>query len=164
MKCAYCNKNLPKSYPAIKVTVGKSNRYVCTKEHEALFLEQKEHTDSIWKIINEILGHDVVNTLMLKEVNPVIEAVGAKRLHGYLRDNRVEIERSMSRKTFVNDFAKMRYLSAIIKHSINQYKAIAKPERILDIPMEENKVVKYKRPERKKSLAELLEEAGNDQS
>lgn len=107
--------------------------------------------DTILKLIEEIIGITYGDTLS-KE----IPTWGDRdRVISYLIDNKDTLENIMGRKQFTSEYAKVRYLSAVIKNGIKTY--IMPPPIIIKQTDNEFYESKYKPKKRRKCLSEMIE-------
>ena len=124
-KCKICGTELD-SKTAYKITVGKINRYFCSKEEydaEAKRKEkEKEDKDKVYRLICDILGEkEVLNTALWKEKTIWNKAFSDEIIAKYLAENRDYLTSAVS-KLSGTEYAKIRYVSAVLKNSLRDWK------------------------------------------
>ena len=172
-KCRYCQEGLL-TQNAFKVTDKKKNAYFCNEEHYKLFLERvrqketveneekakrKSDKDKAYKLICEIIGRkEVINTILWKEWAIWNKVVSNETLGWYLEENKNYLI-SVVTKVEDNEFKRIRYLSAILKNRLGDYKPNIQEARIVQFPIiqEEHYETKFK-PKTRKGLADLEED------
>ena len=154
VKCKGCGKQIDKN-AAYKVTKGKVNNYYCSETEYNCILSEKfsiqKDKDDTYTLIEEIIGK-TTNTILFKEVKIWLTVAGYKVIIAYLTDNKTYISSVIQSKNFTNEYAMIRYFSAIVKNNIGNYKP-SKPEPIkkADVEIYETK---FKPIVRRKCLAD----------
>lgn len=149
VKCRKCGKEIDRII-AYKVVVGKSNHYFCSKAEYDEMEKSKQKKADVYELINEIFGYKVINKALFKEIGEILEANSIDILLGYLTANKGMLSSKLN-KDFSSEFARIRYFSAIIKNSINDYRTRLKrqnePVKATDFEMLETNY--SARPKRK---------------
>ena len=146
VKCRACGKK-------IDITTafrGSPKMYYCSEQE---FRTEKAFMDMVYEFIGQ-----TKNTALYKE----IQSWGNhSKVLSYMQENRAKIEQSMA-KSFVSEYAKIRYFSAIIKNSIADY--IPSQPEIEHRVSDEIYDCKYKPKERRKCLKDFYNElVGEDE-
>ena len=128
-KCKICGTELD-SKTAYKITVGKINRYFCSKEEydaEAKRKEkEKEDKDKVYRLICDILGEkEIISTSLFKEWAVWNKVANNEKIGYYLEENQEYLSSVIGRLTS-SEFAKIRYLSTIIRDKIKGF--VPKPK------------------------------------
>lgn len=124
-KCKICGTELD-SKTAYKITVGKINRYFCSKEEydaEAKRKEkEKEDKDKVYRLICDILGEkEVLNTALWKEKAIWNKVFSDEIIAKYLAEQKDYLTSAVS-KLSGTEYAKIRYVSAVLKNSLRDFK------------------------------------------
>lgn len=123
-KCKICG-NVLDSKTAYKITVGKTNKYYCSKEEYNAETQkkekEKEDKDAVYDAACEILGYQVKNTAFFKEWNEWLALKSNEIIAKYLQENRDYLTGAISRLSS-GEYAKIRYLSTILKNSLVDFK------------------------------------------
>lgn len=160
-KCKICGREL-NTKEAYKITVGKINRYFCSKEEydaEAKRKEkEKEDKDKVYRLICDILGEkEVLNTALWKEKALWNKAFSDEIIAKYLAEQKDYLTSAVS-KLSGTEYAKIRYVSAVLKNSLRDFKpkveVVEKPRVVVT---EEHYETKYKSKTRM-ALEDLEEE------
>lgn len=159
-KCKYCGKSIDTNN-AYKIVIGKINRYYCNEEEYNIVYKAQQIKDDTYNLIYEIFGRKITNTILYKEINELALVYSFEKIEVYLSKNKEYLSNIMQNKTFQNEYAQIRYFSAILKNSLTDFK-YEKNEKInknieIDMPS-----YKFKRKTSKKSLAEYEQEVGEE--
>jgi hypothetical protein len=124
-KCKICGTEL-NSKTAYKITVGKINKYFCSKEEydaEANRKQkEKEDKDKVYYLICDILGEkEVLNTALWKEKAIWNKAFSDEIISKYLAEQKDYLTSAVS-KLSGTEYAKIRYVSAVLKNSLRDFK------------------------------------------
>ena len=159
-KCKYCGKNIDTKV-AYKVAIGKVNRYFCNEEEYNIVHEMQRVKDDTYNLVYEIFGRKVTNTILYKETNEVSLVYSYKKIKLYLEQNMTYLSNLMQNKSFKNEYAQIRYFSAILKNSLTdfEYEKKVKSNKVVEIDMPE---YTFKRKPSKRSLVEYEEEVGDE--
>lgn len=130
-KCKICGKVLDTS-EAFKVA-GKPNRYYCS---ESEFLAEEEHKkkaaedkDKVYRLICDIMGEqEIISTALYKEWAIWNKVADNAKLACYLEENQAMLTASIARLTST-EYAKIRYISTIIRDKIKTFKPKPKTEQ-----------------------------------
>lgn len=149
-KCRICGKKL-NTETAYKVVIKNKNRYYCSQEEYDMYIENQKRTAELKQNIKDILCYifnmpAIVNTLIYKEWQEWNQIATDQIIFDYLEENKIFLQDKVS-QTSPTEYAKIKYLSAILKNSLNDYqKDEPRPERkIKDVTIEEY-VAKYLDP------------------
>ena len=131
VKCRICGKSIDRLL-AYKIETNSGNKYYCSiDEYEAE--ENKKNKASaekamVYKLICDILGEDeIVNTILFKEWQIWLKVADNEKIAKYLEENKYYLTTVISRLNS-SEFARIRYLSAIIKDKIKGF--VPKPQTI----------------------------------
>ena len=165
-KCRICGESLD-TMTAYKVITYDTNdksktAYYCSKEEYQKDEEEKRKSldakDKAYKLICEIIGREkIINTVLWKEWKEWSNAFSNEIIALYLEENKEYLMATISRLED-KEFNRIRYLSAILKNSLGDFKpkVIVKQQKVLvdetfyeTIPTAQNK---------RRSLADLEDE------
>ena len=139
-KCKICGADLD-TKTAFKMTdKNGKNKYFCSQsEFEAEEARKKkvaEDKDRVYRLICDIMGEkEIINTILFKEWQEWLKVSDNAKIGDYLAENE-EYLTSMISKLRSSEFAKIRYLSTIIRDKIKAYKPklkIEQHEKTIDI-------------------------------
>ena len=132
-KCKICGSALDTN-TAYKVTdKNGKNKYFCSAlEFEAEEERKKkvaEDKDRVYRLICDIMGEkEIISTALFKEWQVWLKVADNAKIGDYLEENE-EYLTSMISKLRSSEFAKIRYLSTIIRDKIKAYKPKPKIEQ-----------------------------------
>lgn len=160
-KCKYCNKNYKSAAGLVSRTKGNGKMYFCNEEHfEAYQLEDFARLE-LDTNINDIFGHEVINSLMKKELKELTSKYPVSKVNSYVEENKAWLTSTIQSKDFKSEGQAIKYFMAIITNHIYDYTQEQKREPLPDknisdliLDFGEYKHVTKK----KKSLSEVLEE------
>lgn len=124
-KCKICGSTLDTN-TAYKVTdKNNKNRYFCSQsEFEAEETRKKkaaEDKDRVYRLICDILGEqEIINTILFKEWQIWLKVADNEKIGYYLEENKDYLTSAIARLNS-SEFARIRYLSAIIKDKIKGF-------------------------------------------
>ncbi|MBL4951066.1 hypothetical protein JK635_02275 [Neobacillus sp. YIM B02564] len=121
VKCKGCGNKIDRDI-AYKVIIKGKNKYYCNKqEYEAIKIE-KESKNKVINLSFELIGK-TTNTALFKELQEIANIHTYTKLLKYLEENMVKIDAAICNNIpFVNEYAKIRYYSTIIKNEIGDFK------------------------------------------
>lgn len=130
VNCKCCGNKIERE-SAYKVMTDKGNKYYCSKaEYEAM---QKEKTDkdAIYTEIVDIFGYKIQNSALFKEWKCWNELASNEKILSYIQENKDYIKGAVG-KLNSTEYAQIRYVSAILKNSLVDYKVGSRkePEKI----------------------------------
>ena len=137
--CQICRKKIERD-TAHKIVVNGRNKYYCsTSEFEKEELRKKkieEDKDKVYYLICDIMGEkEILNTILWKEKSEWNKAFSDEIIAKYLEENKERLT-SMIARLSTNEFAKIRYLSTILRNSLRDYKsknvAVERPKVAID--------------------------------
>lgn len=120
---------------------------------------KKQMKDNTYNLIYEIFGYKVTHTTLYKEIGELSNTYKYENILDYLEENKSYLKSAMN-KRFVNEYAKIRYFTAILKNSLVDFQRNVPEIKTLfeaDIPKSN-----YKQRKRKKTIAEYEAEAGEE--
>lgn len=163
-KCRICKKSLNTKDAYCVITNDKKAFYCSQEEFEtdkAKKVKEKSDKDKVYRLVCDILGYnEIVNTTLFKEWNTWNKIASNEVIAQYLEENKEYLTGAIDRLDKIQ-YNRIRYLSAILKNKLSDYKPKVKEEKRnsepkIDINMDEmmyeiHNVNKNKR----KSLADL---------
>lgn len=139
-KCKICGTELD-SKTAYKVTDknGKNKYYCSASEFEAEEERKKkaqEDKDRVYRLICDIMGEkEIISTALFKEWQVWLKVADNAKIGDYLAENRDYLSSVIARLQN-SEYARIRYLSAIIRDKIKAFKprveVAEKPKIIVD--------------------------------
>lgn len=170
-KCQICGKTLETStaYKIIKTTPKKvRNIYYCTEKEYQDWIDDIEEKNLTYRLIYNIFGREVVNTILYKEVSALAKIYTFGTIHNYLEEN-YEFLSKIMQKDFENEYSKIRYFAAILKNNLYDFQKknigeqsieVEHLEKTIDTPIDIHNV-KFKRKNRRRTLEDFEKEVGD---
>lgn len=158
--CQICKSKIERD-TAYKRVVGKANKYYCSEQEWQTEEDKKkkaaEDKDKVYRLICDILGEkEVLNTALWKEKTIWNKAFSDEIIAKYLEENKDYLTSAVS-KLSGTEYAKIRYVSAVLKNSLRDFKpkveVVEKPRVVVT---EEHYETKYK-PKARMALEDLEE-------
>lgn len=123
-KCRICGKALDTS-EAFRVD-GKPVKYFCSESEWKADEERKrkaaEDKYKVYRLICDIMGEkEIINSALWKEVQAWNQVANNEKIAQYLDTNKDYLT-SAIRRLSSSEYARIRYLSAIVKNSISDFK------------------------------------------
>lgn len=162
-KCRICGAQLDTAI-AYKVVVKGVNKYFCSeteyRNEETKKQQAIENKNNTYSLMCDILGvNDIVNTSLWKEYNEWLKIADASKINDYLGANKDYLIKVTSRLDN-NQFARIRYISAILKNSLADFKPkkieVITPKLDIDITMYDMSPSPTRK--RRRALSELEDE------
>ena len=124
-KCRICGETLDTNV-AYKVVTNGKNAYYCSQEEFEADTKKKEKAaadkDMVYKLICEIINREkIINTALWKEWKIWNDVATDEIIGRYLTDNKAYLVGAVARLDNV-EFNRIRYLSAILKNSLGDFK------------------------------------------
>ena len=125
---------------AYKVVVNNKNQYYCSQiEYEQDLARKKkaaEDKDKVYYLICDIMGEkEIISTALYKEWNVWLKVADNEKIAHYLEENKAYLSSVIARLSS-SEYAKIRYLSTIIRDKIKGFKATVeaaeKPKVVID--------------------------------
>ena len=110
---------------AYKVVVNNKNQYYCSQEEYKKDLERKkkaaEDKDRVYRLVCDIMCEkDIINTALYKEWQVWNKVANNEKIAKYLEENEEYLTSVMTRLGS-SEYARIRYLSAIIRDKIKGF-------------------------------------------
>jgi hypothetical protein len=140
-KCKICGSNLD-TKEAYKVTdKNGKNKYFCNQSEFEAEEERKkkaaEDKDRVYRLVCDILGEkEIINTILYKEWAVWNKVADNEKIGNYLEENRDYLTSVIARLQS-SEFARIRYLSVIIKDKIKGFVPRVKVEEVSQITEEQ---------------------------
>ena len=131
-KCRYCKANLSTN-TAYQVIENKKTAYFCNQEHYENYIAMIErknkekdklsvNRDKAYRLICEIIGRkQIINTVLWKEWAIWNKVATDETIGQYLKENQAYLSSVIAKLEDV-EFKRIRYLSAILKNELGDYK------------------------------------------
>ena len=145
--CQICRKKIERD-TAYKRVVGKANKYYCSEQEWQTEENKKkkaaEDKDKIYHLICDIMGErEIINTALWKEWQVWNKVADNEKIAKYLEENKEHLASVIARLQS-SEYARIRYLSAIIRDKIKAFvprvEVVEKPK----VVVEEQYETKYK--------------------
>lgn len=152
-KCRICGEPLDTNV-AYKVVTNGRNAYYCSKAEFEIDTKKKEKAaadkDTVYKLICEIINREkIINTALWKEWKVWNDVATDEVICQYLTDNKTYLVSAISRLDNV-EFNRIRYLSAILKNSLGDFKPkVVVKEIVTPKIQDEHYETKFKLKQRK---------------
>lgn len=160
-KCRICGRQFDTN-TAYKITdKNGKNKYFCSQTEyeaeEARKKKAKEDKDKVYRLICDIMGEkEIISTALYKEWTVWNKVADNEKIGKYLEENRDYLSSVIGRLTS-SEFARIRYLSTIIKDRIKEFVPRVKVEEPKISVIEEHYETKYK-PKTRQALEDFEEE------
>lgn len=130
VKCKCCGNKIERE-SAYKVMTDKGNKYYCSKAEYEAMQKEKADKDAIYTEIVDIFGYKIQNSALFKEWKCWNELASNEKILSYIQENKDYIKGSVG-KLNSTEYARIRYMSAILKNSLVDYKVEPRkePEKI----------------------------------
>ena len=130
VKCKCCGNKI-ECESAYKVMTDKGNKYYCSKAEYEAMQKEKADKDAIYTEIVDIFGYKIQNSALFKEWKCWNELASNEKILSYIQENKDYIKGSVG-KLNSTEYARIRYVSAILKNSLVDYKVEPRkePEKI----------------------------------
>ena len=124
-KCRICGEPLDTSM-AYKVVTNGKNAYYCSKEEFETDAKKKEKSaadkDGVYRLVCEIIERkEITNTALFAEWKVWNKVADNEKIRQYLEENKAYLCGVVS-KLENKEFNRIRYLSAILKNSLGDFK------------------------------------------
>lgn len=122
--CQICKNKIERD-TAYKRVVGKANKYYCSEQEWQAEEDKKkkaaEDKDRVYRLICDILGEqEIINTILFKEWQVWLKVADNEKIGNYLEENKEYLSSVIARLNS-SEFARIRYLSTIIKNKIKGF-------------------------------------------
>lgn len=166
VKCRYCGERVEKE-DAYKDP--NKNSYYCSEEHYLATMKNREDLqkekeekrqkkiDPVYEEVADIFGYRIQNSQLFKEMKLWRSICDDEKILAYLQEHNGYIKSKLE-KLNSSEYARIRYVSAILKNSLKDYVATVKvePEKInVDCEIYEPTVFAKKK---RRGLSELEDE------
>lgn len=118
-KCKICGKQLTTDI-AYKVKKGSKNFYYCSEEEYKSMAQVIEDRDYCYDIAARVMQVPMITPAMKKEINELAAHYRFIVVARTFKEQRDAITRFLNTGTYTSDYARMRYIMAIIKNNINK--------------------------------------------
>ena len=124
-KCRICGRQLDTNTAYKIVDKNGKNKYFCSQSEfefeEARKKKAKEDKDKVYRLICDIMGEkEIISTALYKEWTVWNKVADNEKIGKYLEENRDYLSSVIGRLTS-SEFARIRYLSTIIKDRIKEF-------------------------------------------
>ena len=166
VKCRYCGERVEK-VEAYKDP--NKNSYYCSEEHYLATMKKREDfqkekeenkqkkIDQVYEEVADIFGYRIQNSQLFKEMKLWRSICNDEKILAYLQEHKDYIKSKLE-KLNSSEYARIRYVSAILKNSLKDYVATVRvePEKInVDCEIYEPTVFAKKK---RRGLSELEDE------
>lgn len=158
--CQICRKKIERD-TAYKRVVGKANKYYCSEaewqQEENKKKKAAEDKEKAYRLVCEIMGEkEIINTALWKEWQVWNKVADNEKIAKYLEENKDYLT-SVIGRLGSSEYARIRYLSAIIRDKIKEFVPKAIEVEKPKVVVEEHYETKYKAKTRR-SLEDLEED------
>lgn len=160
-KCRICGKELDTKIAYKVIDKNGKNRYFCSQSEyeteEARKKKAKEYKDKVYRLICDIMGEkEIISTALYKEWTVWNKVADNEKISKYLEENRDYLSSVIGRLDS-SEFARIRYLSTIIKDRIKEFVPRVKVEEPVVIETVDEQPAMYintKKINRRRGFAE----------
>jgi YHS domain-containing protein len=159
VKCKSCGTKIERD-TAYKVVLKDKNSYYCNEQEYLNYKQDLKNKDDVYMEIDNIFNKKITNTVLFKEVGELSKIYTYETILLYLQQNEQYLINVLN-KSFVSEYAQIRYFTAILKNSLSDFERLQKETRKIEI----KKIVEidtqniynnnYKPQQRKKTLAKI---------
>ena len=141
-KCRICGRQLDTNTAYKIVDKNGKNKYYCNKDEfeaeEARKKKAKKDKDKVYRLICDIMGEkEIINSILWKEWVVWNKVADNEKIGKYLEENRDYLSSVIGRLTS-SEFARIRYLSTIIKDRIKEFVPRVKVEEPVVVEVDDN--------------------------
>ena len=151
-------------------TNGKTlNKYYCSEKIYNEIMEEKQARKDVFNLLEQIFGRVIINTVLQKskeekEVSEIAKVYTHVKMKHYLEENICDLIDAMN-KNFSSEYAEIRYLMAILKNNLTDYRYVEHKEEnkqqvIVDQYIEEEKeeqsFIQVKKEKKKRSMMDIM--------
>ena len=138
--CQICKKKIERD-AAYKRVIGKVNKYYCSEQEWQTEEDKKkkasEDKDSVYRLICDIMGeNEIISTALYKEWQVWNKVADNEKISHYLEENK-EYLTSVIARLQSPEYARIRYLSTIIRDKIKAFVPKPKVEEKPKVVVEE---------------------------
>ena len=151
VKCRICGNKVERN-DAYKVVVNGKNEYYCNEKEYEQKKKQTIDKENTIKIINEIFGYEITNSVFFKELKALSENNSYEKIYSFIYDNKQMLDRALS-KDFTSEYGKIKYFSAIIKNNIVDY--VIYDESYITNNKYEILDIKYKAKKKRRAMVDI---------
>ena len=124
-KCRICGRQLDTNTAYKVVDKNGKNKYYCSQDEfeaeEARKKKVKEDKDKVYRLICDIMGEkEIINSILWKEWTIWNKVADNEKIGKYLEENKDYLSSVIGRLNS-SEFARIRYLSTIIKDKIKEF-------------------------------------------
>ena len=161
-KCKICGRQLDTNTSYKVVDKNGKNRYFCSqseyKSEEARKKKAKEDKDKVYRLICDIMDEkEIINSILWKEWAVWNKVADNEKIGKYLEENQDYLS-SIIGRLCSSEFARIRYLSTIIKDKIKEFVPRVEVEEAPKTQVKIDEII-YESPthslNRRRSLADL---------
>lgn len=166
-KCRICGAQLDTKMAHVVITHDKNGKekkaFFCSKEEYEKDLAKKEKAaadkDKAYRLICEVVGRkEIINSILWKEWTIWNKVASNETLGQYLEENKSYLIDMISRLDNV-EFNRIRYLSAILKNKLGDFKPKIKEQEKPKVQVDETFYAStVSRHNKRRSLADLEDE------
>lgn len=161
-KCRICGRQLDTNTAYKVVDKNGKNKYYCNQDEfeaeEVRKKKAKEDKDKVYRLICNIMGEkEIISTALYKEWTVWNKVADNEKIGKYLEENRDYLSSVIGRLDS-SEFARIRYLSTIIKDRIKEFVPRVEEKEIPKVQVKIDETI-YESPthslNRRRSLADL---------
>lgn len=157
-KCRVCGESLDTTTAFKLIEYDTNNKaktsYYCSREEyledSAKKEKESECKNKAYSLICDIIGREkIINTVLWKEWKEWNKVFSNEKIASYLEENKEYLTSTISRLED-KEFNRIRYLSAILKNSLGDFKPKEKVQKVINpIVQDEHYETKFKLKQRK---------------
>lgn len=135
VKCRFCGKFIDRD-KAVIIQTAKQKLFYCNEncrenaERQVVIVQkEKAEKEAVYNEICDIFNYRITNTTLYKEWAIWNQVADNEKILAYLKENHDYLAGAIGRLT-ASEYAKIRYVSAVLKNSLHDYKVkVAKEEK-----------------------------------
>ena len=157
----FCNEEHYQKYKAEedKKAAEKRRKVEAKKKAEEEKQKRKVDKDKVYRLVCEIIGRkEIINTALWKEWAVWNKVAADEIIYKYLEEDKDYLQNMIARLEDV-EYNRIRYLSAILKNKLGDFKPKAKEiKKVIPVIQEEHYETKFKNKKKRRGFEDLEEE------
>ena len=162
--CFICKKKIDKTqaYKVLPET-GTKNKYCCSKNEFLIYKAKQKIRDDTYEMIWGIYNEHVTSSVLYTQVDVIAKDYSFAIIYRYLKENEDYLTKLFKSKSFVSEYARTKYLIAILKNVLPEMKKKVDAENKLYVckDVEILHANKKAKTTRRKSFSDLEKEVGS---
>lgn len=121
-KCKFCGNKVDSDYAFQTCNRSGKSSYWCSQSEYIKYVIEENKRKTVRSYAYRILGEEVSHSQLAKELDAWHETNSWDKLIAYFEANTDSLENKMNSKQFNSIYGKIRYLSAVVRDTIDDFK------------------------------------------